>query len=85
MPAILPIVVSLADESEVRLVYQGGRLQDVPMPLAPKPRRGPATKLLLHHHNEFVPRREIAAAPGVEQPRYVAIRTFQIILRIPPS
>jgi CBS domain-containing protein len=85
MPAILPIVVSLADESKVRLVYEGGRLQNMPVPLAPQSRRRPAAKLLLHHHEEFVPRCEIASAPGVEQARYVAIGTSQMVLRIPPS
>lgn len=84
MRAILPIGVSLADESKVRLVYQGGRLQDVPLPLAPKSGRRPAAKLPLHHDNELVPRGEIASAPRVEQSRHVVIGTSQMVL-IPPS
>jgi hypothetical protein len=80
MPAILPIDVSLADESKVRLVYQGGRLQDVPLPLAPKSGRRPAAKLLLHHRNELVARGQIASAPRVEQSRHVAIGIVQMVL-----
>jgi hypothetical protein len=81
MRAILPIGVSLADQSKVRLVDQSGRLQDVPLPLAPKSSRRPAAKLLLHHHNELVPRRKIASAPRVKQSRHVVIGIVQMILR----
>ena len=79
--SILPIGVSLVDESKVGLVDESGRLQDVPRPLAPKSGRRPAAQFLMDDRYELVPRGEIASAPRVEQSRHVAIGTVQIALR----
>ena len=81
--SILPVGLSLADKSKVRLVHQGGRLQDVAWPLVAKSRRRPAAKLLVDHLNESVTRGDVAAAPGAEQSRYVVACIVQLLL--PPA
>lgn len=78
MRPTLPIAVSFADQSKVHLVHEGGRLQDVPRPLAAKSGRRPAAKLPMDHRNELIPRGEIAFAPRVEQSGDVVIRVVQI-------
>jgi hypothetical protein len=83
--SILPIGVTLVDESEVRLVDQGGRLQNVPGPFVSKSGRRPAAQLLVDDGDELVPRGEIASCPRMEQSRHVVIGTVQMVLRIPPS
>ena len=80
--AILPVGVLLVDESKVRLVDERGRLQDVPVPLAPKPRRGAAAQLLMDDRHELVPRGEIAQAPRVEQSRHIPVGNRQCVLRV---
>ena len=83
--SILPIGVSLADESKIRLVDQASGLKDVPGPFVPKSGRRPAAQLLVDDRDEFVPSGEIASAPRVEQSRHVVIGTIQTALTIPRS
>jgi hypothetical protein len=77
--------MSLVDQSEVRLVDQRCRLQDVPVRLTTEPGRRATSKLVMDDRDEFVPRGQVAATPGVEQARYVARRARQIVLRMLPS
>jgi hypothetical protein len=85
MRPVLPVGVSLVDESKVGLVDQGGRLQDVSLRLAPKSGRRPATPFEVDDRDEFVPRGEIASAPRVQESRHVGVGTAQVILRCRPS
>jgi len=80
--AVLPVGLSLADKSNVRLVYEGGRLQDVPWSLLAKPGRRPAAKLLMDHLNKLITRDDVAATPGAEQSRHVVTCRVQLFLPI---
>ena len=75
-----PVGLSLVDESHVRLVHEGGRLQDVAWPLAAKSSRGPSAKLLIDHLDESVTRGDVAATPGAEQSRHVVTCIVQLFL-----
>lgn len=77
----LPIGLPLVDESKVRLVNQGSRLQDVSRSFVPKSRRRPSTQLLMHHHHELVPRGQIPSTPRVQECRHVVVGTDQRTLR----
>jgi hypothetical protein len=70
--SVLPVGQSLADKSKVRLVHEGGRLQDVPWSLLAKTGRRPAAKLLMDHLNKLITRNDVAATPGAKQSRHVA-------------
>ena len=71
MRSILPIGVPLVDESEVRLVDQRRRLQQVPRLFVPESGRRPAAQLLVDDGDERVTRGEIPSAPRVEQSRHI--------------
>ncbi len=83
MRSILPIGVSLVDESKVRLVDQRGGLQHVPGAFVPKSGGGPAAQFLVDDRDELVARGKIASAPRVEEFRHVAIGSVQTALTIP--
>ena len=78
--AILPIGVTLVDESQVRFVDQSRRLQEVPRPLPPKAGRRPTAEFLMNHTNQFVPRSEIAPTPRVEESCQVVVGTGHVVL-----
>jgi hypothetical protein len=63
--AILPISLTLVDQSQVRFVDQGRRLERVPWPLAPEAGCRPAAELLIDDRDQLVPSGEIAPAPRV--------------------
>jgi len=57
---------------------QSGRLQDVAGPLATKPGRRPAAKLLMHHVDELITRVGVSATPGAEQTGHVFRRMVHV-------
>jgi hypothetical protein len=67
----------LAEESEIGLVDQGGGLQDMARRFTAKSCRRPATQFPVDDRDECVMRREVAAAPRVQQSRYVVVGTGQ--------
>ena len=75
--SILPVRMA-ANKSKVRLVYEGGRLQDVPWPFMSQSGGRPAAKLLMDDRDELVARSEIAATPCTEQISNIVIRTVQL-------
>src|SRR5215510_8384181 len=74
MSTILPIDLALVDEPDVRLMYQGRRLQGVVGALAPKLARGHPAKLRVDEWQQLTERSAVATAPIAEQCRDVRRR-----------
>src|SRR6476620_6796275 len=74
MCAILPIDLALVNQSNVRLMDQGRRLQGVIGPLPSKLPRGDATELRVDEWQQLTERGAVATTPIVEQRRDVGRR-----------
>jgi hypothetical protein len=85
MCAILPVRMALVDESQVRLVDKGRRLQRVPGVFVAESGRRPTAQFLVDDPDQLIARRNVACTPRVEQFRDVVSRTVQIVLRVRPS
>jgi hypothetical protein len=78
--AILPIGVTLVDESQVRFMDQSRRLQEVSRPLPTKAHRRPTAEFLMNHTNQFIARSQIASTPRVKEARQVVLGSGQVVL-----
>ena len=67
-PALPARLVAVADEPQVRLVDQGGRLQRLPARFVGQARSRQAAQLVVDQRQQFVGRPGVALAGGFEQP-----------------
>jgi len=67
MRAILPGHALLADQAQVRFVYQSGGLECVVAPFPPEIGGRAQSQLVVHQREQFLPRLKIASTPGAKQ------------------
>jgi hypothetical protein len=76
MLSVVPIVISLTDQLQIRFVDQSGRLKRVISALAPHERGSPPVKLVIYQRQESVGDIGIAAIPLMQQLRDVRANCF---------
>ena len=70
---VLPVGIPLIDETEIRLVHEGGRLQGVSCAFAPELCSGTPPQLAIHERHRPIAGVQIAPGPGTQETRDVVM------------